>query len=404
MVSASEKSALPGQTASFQAGVKMSPFSLRFLDQERENEFWQVDRDNGRAQYILVLYLAPILYSLFGILDATLFPDHTQTLWTIRFGAVIPVLLALIVCLHLGAFKRWAHPILAIGGLYSGLGIVLMTAILPAEKGGPYYAGVILVLVFIHHFLRLPFLQIALISGLIIVAWEVVAIWINPLPLWELVNNNFFLISVQFVGLFAAYMYERSRRKNFLHLLVIDQDRAELKTLNQELETIAVTDPLTGLYNRRVLRERLAEKLSLFRRYDHPASLLMVDLDAFKAVNDTHGHGVGDDLLVEVATALKDGVRDTDMVFRVGGDEFCVAFANTPLADAKGTAERILKKLDELPMRGVSPERRVGFSGGIAEAQKEHDDPEAWLKAADRLLYAAKNAGKGRIFSSLDEG
>ncbi|MDP9796510.1 diguanylate cyclase (GGDEF)-like protein [Catenuloplanes nepalensis] len=168
----------------------------------------------------------------------------------------------------------------------------------------------------------------------------------------------------------------------------------ELTEQRHRLAHQAAHDPLTGLANRSVFAERLAAALT--PGAPGAPALLMVDLDGFKAVNDTLGHGAGDALLVEVSARLTKLTRAGDTVARLGGDEFAVLLADADATAAAGLAERLLEELAR-PVRVDNGDAAVGASIGITLGEAGYlDDPGRMLRDADLALYAAKSDGKGR--------
>ncbi len=161
------------------------------------------------------------------------------------------------------------------------------------------------------------------------------------------------------------------------------------------LQTLSVTDGLTQLFNHRFFQDRLREEFRRAQRYDDPLALVMLDLDHFKSVNDTWGHPVGDQVLRDVAAILRRSVRETDVVCRYGGEEFCAILPQTHLAGSITVAERIWK---ELGASRVGPGLRVtasigvsGFPGrGVVTADQ-------LLRTADQALYRSKSEGRNRI-------
>lgn len=159
------------------------------------------------------------------------------------------------------------------------------------------------------------------------------------------------------------------------------------------LHTMASTDGLTGLANRRAFDVRLRTELSRSRRSGVPTSLAVVDIDRFKALNDAHGHLVGDDVLREVAGQLRETCRDVDLVARYGGEEFAVVLPDTDPAGARMAAERLRRSV----AGGATPVA-VTVSVGVATAEAGRlQSPEALLAAADRALYAAKQSGRNQV-------
>ena len=169
----------------------------------------------------------------------------------------------------------------------------------------------------------------------------------------------------------------------------------ELATTTRELEYLALHDPLTGLANRALFAEQLDQAWAQHRRHARGLSVLALDLDGFKRINDTYGHSAGDQLLVEAARRLQQTVRDGDTVARLGGDEFTVLLPEASSAEAEVIARRIRDEL-ATPLEMEGEALPIDTSIGIAEATDRHTHPEELLREADAALYAAKEAGKGR--------
>jgi diguanylate cyclase (GGDEF)-like protein len=166
-----------------------------------------------------------------------------------------------------------------------------------------------------------------------------------------------------------------------------------------ELSALATVDPLTGLWNRRVFVERLAEEVSRFDRYASPLSLVMIDLDGFKLLNDTCGHAAGDDALRVIGRLLTAQSRVADIAARYGGDEFAVILPGTNKTEAFAAAEKLRVAIDDLGLRaGDTPEAPiVTASIGVASAGVQAPDAERLLEAADRALYRAKGSGRDSV-------
>lgn len=162
-------------------------------------------------------------------------------------------------------------------------------------------------------------------------------------------------------------------------------------------------DDTTGLLNVRALRESLHTEVARAERFGHPVSMLFVDLDHFKEVNDRYGHSVGSALLREVAHRLEAGVRRIDSTFRYGGDEFALLLVQTDLAGAKQTALRIHSLFDQATFREPGgDELALNLSIGVASYPDDGENAEELLKAADRAMYVAKQRGRGRIIGTDD--
>jgi diguanylate cyclase (GGDEF)-like protein len=156
-----------------------------------------------------------------------------------------------------------------------------------------------------------------------------------------------------------------------------------------ELESLANSDPLTGLANRRALQDRLLEALAVHKRYDTPFALLVLDVDGLKRINDSQGHKAGDRALVQVSLAMRRTLRTTDTPARIGGDEFCVLAPNQNAAAAEPLGRRIADAV-EADSDGDSP---VGVSIGVVSCPEHGTDIEALLDTADQAMYRAKAGG-----------
>ncbi len=173
-----------------------------------------------------------------------------------------------------------------------------------------------------------------------------------------------------------------------LGFVLMCKTRAEAETRLQ-----ARTDDLTGLANRRALDEEITSALAASNGSAQPFAVVMVDVDRFKFINDTHGHAVGDATLEAFAARLAGALRAPDRAFRYGGEEFCLLLAATDLADARALAERVREQV-ALPYEGAM--KALTASLGVT-AWQPGDAADALFRRADRALYAAKSAGRNRV-------
>jgi len=162
------------------------------------------------------------------------------------------------------------------------------------------------------------------------------------------------------------------------------------------LEPLATTDQLTGVYNRHYFTSELVKQINIWRRYQRPLSILIMDIDFFKKVNDTYGHLTGDYVLQTLAQICQDVVRDIDTVARIGGEEFAILLPSTAINGAMQTAERIRRETEAFSFQYEDKRFRVTVSLGAAELTDETWDITEFMKAADDMLYKAKNAGRNR--------
>jgi len=172
---------------------------------------------------------------------------------------------------------------------------------------------------------------------------------------------------------------------------------AEIQALQARLEKQAERDPLTGLYNRRYLTATMDRELARVRREGRPMSLMLIDVDHFKAINDAHGHQTGDECLIRLATLLRVNTRESDVVCRWGGDEFLVLLPTLPRDGALERAEQYRQAFERLPPPQGDAGRRATLSIGVACHPDDAGSANALVAAADEALYRAKEGGRNRV-------
>jgi diguanylate cyclase (GGDEF)-like protein len=172
---------------------------------------------------------------------------------------------------------------------------------------------------------------------------------------------------------------------------------AELGVANRKLQLAALTDALTGLYNRRYALERLDQEWAASGRNGLPLACLVVDIDYFKRVNDTHGHEVGDRVLRETADVLRNTLRQNDVVCRLGGEEFVVIGPGMDLEAAERCGERLRAAAEAQAIETATGVARVTLSIGVAVRNESAKGPADLLRAADRAVYAAKAGGRNQV-------
>jgi diguanylate cyclase (GGDEF)-like protein len=174
------------------------------------------------------------------------------------------------------------------------------------------------------------------------------------------------------------------------------EKNARLEEISTRLRELVIRDDLTGTFNRRFIYEELGRHVQLKRRHNQTASLILLDLDHFKMVNDSMGHEIGDKVLVEVSAVLKRTARTGDLVARIGGEEFLVVLPMTNLESAIAGAERLRREIAAMEIEANGTKVRITASFGVSEL-REMDSVGAWVKRADQAVYLAKIAGRNCI-------
>lgn len=189
----------------------------------------------------------------------------------------------------------------------------------------------------------------------------------------------------------------RDENKAIKWLYITVHDVTEIAIYEQKLIEVNMKDGLTGIFNRRFLEQRLKEEFAKTKRYSTPFSIIMMDIDFFKKVNDNYGHLCGDFILKSVSAQVAKMIRDTDMIARYGGEEFCCMLPETNMEGAIILAERCRKAIEEQEFIFQGTPIKVTISLGLAEMQEGVDSPDNLIKQADVCLYKAKESGRNRV-------
>jgi diguanylate cyclase (GGDEF)-like protein/PAS domain S-box-containing protein len=179
----------------------------------------------------------------------------------------------------------------------------------------------------------------------------------------------------------------------------LEKSRDEIRRQNQELQVLATQDPLTRCLNRRAFYERFEVEFNRAQRYGHNFSCVMVDIDHFKSINDKYGHPVGDKVLQKVSSILRSCMRDSDVVCRYGGEEFCIILPQTDTQGGLVNAERIRRAIAAKSFSGI----RVTVSLGVSSFDSMPANPSDLLSQSDKALYAAKRKNRNRVVCYSEE-
>ncbi|MBI3803757.1 MAG: diguanylate cyclase [Nitrospirae bacterium] len=194
----------------------------------------------------------------------------------------------------------------------------------------------------------------------------------------------------------AAVLREKALRDQ------LEKKKAEYEELMRKFERMAITDPVTGLFNRRRFEEMLAQEFERYRRYDTPLACMMIDVDHFKYINDTYGHDIGDLILKETAQTIQSQIRGVDTVARYGGDEFAVLLSQQKGDEAMKAALRILKNVRQLRLKEMKKGERITLSIGIISVpDPDLKEMDQIVQCADLALYKAKKQGRNCIETAM---
>lgn len=377
---------------------------LKFSDEHIEEEFRTEYFTKSLKKHRAALLIGTFLYAAFGFLDWIVIPENYHVCWLIRFCIVCPLLL----WTYFLSYSKKYRNILKSNALFVGhmtsMGLIAIITIASPPGNHLYYAGLLLCVLFYYEFI--PDLTLSNI-----LVWSSFCIYITTallqadIPWIYLFNNTFILLAFNITGLFISYSLESSQRSEFLQRRTIrlqaDQLSRALREVDLErrrAEELSLIDPLTGLANRRHFFTAADHEIRRKNRLRQCLSAMLLDIDRFKAVNDTHGHAIGDHVLQKVATTIAASTRGSDLVCRYGGEEFAILLPETNFHAAVSFGTRLIERIANMEINTEKGSISVTVSMGIAAL--DEDDAETidiLLERADQALYVAKNAGRNQL-------
>lgn len=311
--------------------------------------------------------------------------NHRTTLAYVLLGTAGMTLMNYVLMLRLGNHNRGAHAI----SLIMGFLFFYLLCSGGVDSTGPLWC-----------YAAAPFLLFiygvrwgAICVGILFAGAILVLYYPNPLVVADYSGTfkSRFLASFLAVAI-MSYLHEYSRHRSYMALLV----------LRNKVEREARTDELTGLSNRRHMYEYMQQALQRLRRIHLPLSVLLIDIDNFKQINDNYGHQFGDEVLIRVAHTLRHSLRNHDSIARWGGEEFLVLLTETNSDAAAIVAEKLRSTIEVLGIECGDGRLQMTISIGMHTANPEVS-PDYMLYRADENLYAAKNSGRNRVISSTEE-
>jgi diguanylate cyclase len=366
-------------------------FTLAFNDVRLEQAFFSHTYDRTVTQGRIGLVVGTILYLLFGLFDRWSIPmEHHVFAWTIRMIALI-VPVSIFILTFTSHFRKASHFYLASLGFAANIGFLFIFALIPIDKLALFYPSIALTTVATYFLVGTRFIYALSAELTIFLAYNMLFINLHgiatPMLLKTLLIQDFFLLSANVIGGAAGYMQELQNRNLFLRETELEHER--LHHLNRSLH-----DPLTQLPNRDLLHDRIQQALAQSHRDNSTHAAFYIDLDGFKAINDHHGHEVGDKVLQTVAAQLSITARDTDTVARLGGDEFfvlCQGIGGT--TEAKQQALRLLNAIEKISSMGTVTDHALSASIGICMLPYSGNTVTDIVKRADKAMYKAKKSG-----------
>ena len=239
--------------------IKVNLITLSF-PRELEEAFLEDYFQKSLRHVRIALLLAIFFYGIFGILDAWIAPDVKEKLWFIRYVVFVPFAFAVFLFSFSSHFKNFMQICLASVILVAGFGIIEMILIAPYPGNYSYYAGLILVFIFGYTFFKLRFIYATIAGWMIVVAYEWAAIWLNQTPIPVLLNNNFFFLTGNIIGMFACHSIEFYSRKDFVQTRLLEAEERKVKAANRELEKRVEERTVQLVDANKELRQEVAER------------------------------------------------------------------------------------------------------------------------------------------------
>jgi len=358
----------------------------------RLEQLFESETQHARSRHLVGIGILWIVLGVMYGIVVRLGPASTHALSvnTVRLSVVTPILLAVTFMIWRGVRPFTRELLMMLANIIAPASMILVITFTQGSDAGVNRGALTIVLLFITVVVRLRF-WFAVTACIAIVAVQIGVPSMAGLP----VPGNVPLVSITIVAtLIANYQLERESRLNYLHRLLTRIQGDRLAATVVQLHDLAQRDPLTGLANRRALDAQLETLCERRERF----SVIMVDVDIFKAFNDRYGHVIGDDCLRRVAAMLRASLRNTsDQIARIGGEEFAVVLPQTSVENARIMAERMRLAVSGLriPHAG-SPEQVVTISAGVSGSSAPVSAAEM-LSGADRALYRAKALGRNRV-------
>ncbi|WNL38535.1 GGDEF domain-containing protein [Halomonas sp. PAMB 3232] len=386
------------------AELSQSEFRLNFPS-PLEAQFEADTQSRRRRSMLVSTLIATPIYFLFLANDYTFRSDIFDFILLVRVGAVLLIGMPAFWLLYRGVTPFWRETLVAnivVGAMVASC-IVLRASQAPFSYYDVYCFGLILVAG--NTFFPLRFTFACVTTAVCIAVMLVTLVGYEPMPIEAKRLACLGIFSTALFTLVTCYRLERNERRAYLLLLRERIRSGHYRQDNEKLSKLSLTDPLTNIGNRRQFEAALEARWQEASVSQAPLSLLIIDVDHFKAYNDHYGHPEGDECLRRIAAALQAESREIDQVARIGGEEFALLLANISSHQAYQTAERVRRRIEALHIAnpGVAESAIVTVSIGVAvSSQREAAAPNDLLARADVALYQAKLGGRNRTFLAQD--
>ena len=366
-----------------------------------ENLFYGHDTPRRRKRYLILGLVAVVLYNVFCFSDMIVLRDIYTVAWFIRLAMVTPLMFIIFLLIYLRKLERLTDPMIGLLMIIICFSILVMLLLSKDPNEIHYHTGVIIIIIFGNIVVGLRFITALVCSAIVLVLYSALLPIATTMPPEAIINHSLVLSTAIVMSLIGNYQMEAELRRVFLVSLLNRVDSIKLEQSNRILEQLSISDPLTGLYNRRYFDSALEREWRASQRSGKPLSLLYIDIDHFKSYNDTYGHKTGDTCLVRVAETIRSAARRPyDVCARYGGEEFVSLLPGTDVEQALGIAERIRTEVEGMCIANYRSDAApnltvsIGLAGGMTQLIP---GPYSLIDAADNAMYRAKREGRNRV-------
>ena len=358
--------------------MKKLLFSNILIDKEINERYNKSIQAFTLIQIRIITILTGILYIVYSQIDQYTLPSNVMNMASsIHLYIVAPFVFFISFLTFFPKYYKHMIYLLIIAPIFATIANLFLVKDL--ESFPIYMTEIYLIIFWTFTISGLKFKQSTLSIFFVSIITFTYYYFILPLPKELFIMHTFWMVSSISFGFVGAFLLERLSKRNFINY--------------EKLENFAVTDNLTGLYNRTKLDEVLNYELARSKRFNYSFSFMLMDIDYFKMVNDTYGHQAGDDFLIEFTDLINNNSRSTDSFFRWGGEEFVMICPEVDKDNILIYAENLRKKVE------LHKFKTIGYktiSMGVT-LSKNDDNIDSLVKRADDALYVAKNSGRNRI-------
>ena len=377
--------------------IQIDPIHLSFSDKELESSY--VD-DLGKSSIVMVRFgiiLGFLLFSVYGVVDLYAYPSTYKELWTIRAVMGMFLIVSFLYTYNKNYCPNLQKLNVLIVHVLGFTLIYLYSFKIETDFVYIFVASYVLLIIGSFTVFGLKFFN-ALVSNLFIIIFVTIIFYLQ----FDLISNVLYgilFMSAMCITIISSYFSEIQKRKLFLKEIYSNKILSELKNTQEELKERAEKDYLTDLYNRRYLTSISNKLVKIAKRKNQSMCIILIDIDHFKKINDTHGHAIGDEVLKQMSSLLKENIRESDVLSRFGGEEFAILLPDTGKDAAFVLADKLRAIIEDRQFEfDEDIKLSITISGGVdsvdINAEKNIEDA---INRADKALYRAKDSGRNLV-------